>query len=390
MSGDPSNLAAQPTAIEKLLARIGGAELHRWHRTNGTDVSATSYLIRYRRVLVNGLTDTIRIYLDTNYWVRLRDAAMGKPVDGAEELLAALRALVHSRRAICVLHFSVFGELAQQEGESLKVTARLVDELSEGVAIVPRHELRYWQAGEYVAAKLDLSHDASLGIWTKVGQIFHSDVPLNVPAMSLDGRRAVLKGALDSFWNVTMEDLCAQFNWNTRNKLNVTIDAQTIAAVEARKAQQRAAGWSRQRTRHDEFKTHLRNDFEALFLEQVQKANHQIGGLWRDEKVTRITRVLMATACREFRSDHLGTLLPSAAILCELYSLYEFDSNQRLRATDWNDWAHASAALPYCQYFFTERHLAHQLTHVLGADRRYGCEVAGSLQQALEMSARIV
>jgi hypothetical protein len=378
-------MSTEPTAIEKLLARIGGAELHHWHRVNGADVSATSYLIQYRRVLLNGLANSIRIYLDTNYWIYLRDAAMGRAVDGAGDLLEELRSLVRSRRAICVLHFSTFGELAQQQGESLKATARLVDELTEGIAIVTLQELRYWQAGEYVAEKLGLAHEASLGAWTKVGQIFHSNIPLNKTNLSVEGRRAILKGALDSFWNATMEDLCAQFDWETRNKLNVTIDAQTIAAVEARKAQQLSVGLSRQRIRADEFKTHLRDHFESLFAEQLRKANHQLGGVWQDKEIDRIAKGLVVTCFREFRSDRLGALLPSAAIPCELYSLYENDAKRRLRATDWNDWEHASAALPYCHYFFTERHLAHQLTNVLGADRRYGCAVAGNIQDARDM-----
>jgi len=55
-----------------------------------------------------------------------------------------------------------------------------------------------------------------------------------------------------------------------------------------------------------------------------------------------------------------------------------------LTTNDWVDWSHAAAALAYCDMFFTERHLAHQLRQELGADKQYKCEVAGTLGEALD------
>ena len=54
-----------------------------------------------------------------------------------------------------------------------------------------------------------------------------------------------------------------------------------------------------------------------------------------------------------------------------------------LTNNDCVDWSHAAAALPYCDMFLTERHLAHQLRQKIRADQQFGCEVIGTIEEAL-------
>ena len=64
--------------VDDFLDHLGGYELLAWHRENGRHRSEAVYLDLYREQLARGLSETRLIYLDTNYWVRLRDAALGK------------------------------------------------------------------------------------------------------------------------------------------------------------------------------------------------------------------------------------------------------------------------------------------------------------------------
>jgi hypothetical protein len=92
----------------------------------------------------------------------------------------------------------------------------------------------------------------------------------------------------------------------------------------------------------------------------------------------------VTTAIEAFRKDKLGKHLPVIAILADLYALWERgDLKRGLTDNDYRDWNHAAAAVPLCQYFFTEAHLATQLRQ-MGADKRYGCSIASTAAGALD------
>src|SRR5262245_30206809 len=91
------------------------------------------------------------------------------------------------------------------------------------------------------------------------------------------------------------------------------------------------------------------------------------------------------TAVQQFKARSLGHLLPGLSIMTELYALYETDRDAKkpLSSNDWFDSSHAAAALPYCDVFLTEKNLAHMLRQMLKADVQYGCQVIGSLEEAV-------
>lgn len=104
-----------------------------------------------------------------------------------------------------------------------------------------------------------------------------------------------------------------------------------------------------------------------------------LGALPRD------LRTVERGAVQQFKERSLGPLLPGVAIITELYALYETDRDAKkpLSSNDCFDSSHAAAALPYCDVFLTERNLAHKLRQSLNADMQYGCQVIGSLEEAL-------
>lgn len=112
------------TRVDEYLDRLGGPALLAWHHHNGTHCSAADYLFLYRDLMLRGLSNTRLIYLDTNYWIRLRDAAIGKGVPEAVKLLELLRGLVRSRKVLCVSHIYSLLEVGKQESASLQVLSR--------------------------------------------------------------------------------------------------------------------------------------------------------------------------------------------------------------------------------------------------------------------------
>lgn len=372
---------------ETLLHRLGGENLLGWHHSNGESIESSEYLERYRRVLLSGLSRSRLIYLDTNYWIRLRDAELGRGKPEAIRLLQTLRAMVRSREVLCVSHLHSFLEIGKQEEDCLRVTASLLDEFAESVAISSPNDLLAWECSEFIRIKLGLNLQSNLCVWTKVGQIHTHKLPDKMPRPATQaGTNAVLKALIDTQWSVTFEEIFTYFNWETKSRLNADIDPQVLAQIEERKKEQYPKGLSREQIRRYEFSEVVSFRLRPIFTELISEWHRQHGFPDGLSAVLRQLGEVLTTAKNEFNDRTLGHFLPCVAIPTELYTLYETNHQKRTPLTnnDNFDWNHAAAALAYCDMFFTERHLAHQLRNELKADKQYGCEVFGNLDEVLK------
>lgn len=373
------------TSVDTYLDRLGGRALLAWHREHGVELRADAYLGLYRDRLVRGLSNTLLIYLDTNFWVRLRDAARGTGSAEAARLLQTLRAMVRRREALCVSQIYSLLEVGKQEGQSLRTTAELLDELTEGVAIASTDDLLRWECAQFVAATVQRDVTQGLCPWTKVGQIHKNDLPTLPGPATAEGGEAVLKSSIDSLWNLSFEDAFERLDWDTKNKLGFQIDDETLARVEKRKAEQLAKGYARDQVRANEFEQQV-GDHVMPVATDLLRAWHIARGF--PEGMAALLRDLHTverTAVQQFKARSLGRLLPGLSIMTELYALYETDRDAKkpLSSNDWFDSSHAAAALPYCDVFLTEKNLAHKLRQMLNADVQYGCQVIGSLEEAV-------
>lgn len=77
------------------------------------------------------------VYLDTRFWIHLRDADLGKPVPAVyDRLLRELRRGVADGRLVCPFAADMLAEVHKQSDRTTRLaTARLIDELSLKVAL---------------------------------------------------------------------------------------------------------------------------------------------------------------------------------------------------------------------------------------------------------------
>lgn len=98
-------------------------------------------LDRYVRSKILATADRVlackRVYLDTRFWILLRDACLGRAQDSLhDEMLDRLRRLVDSGKVICPINANTLAELLKQRDQTTRLaTAKLIDELSLGVAL---------------------------------------------------------------------------------------------------------------------------------------------------------------------------------------------------------------------------------------------------------------
>ena len=113
----------------------------RKHR-NQSHVSLDEYTRRLRLQLGSEIKDIKKIYLDTNYWLELRDADLCRSrKESFINLLSLLKNAVKSGKVICPISDENFYEiLLQSDPKTLKASIRLIDELSRGVALISTNE----------------------------------------------------------------------------------------------------------------------------------------------------------------------------------------------------------------------------------------------------------
>jgi hypothetical protein len=101
----------------------------------------------------------------------------------------------------------------------------------------------------------------------------------------------------------------------------------------------------------------------------------------RTEEGRQLHNLLFAAFKREATRD----ALPSLHILASLHAAVRWNKQQQLKANDFLDFQHATAAVGYCDAFFTERSLRSMVTASHTAlDRRYACHVVASPEDAVE------
>lgn len=373
--------------VDDFLDQVGGYELVAWHHKNGRHRSEAIYLNLYRGQLARGLKEARLIYLDTSYWVRLRDAALGKGTPEAVQLLEILRAMVRSREALCVSQLYSFLEVGKQEESSLRASADLLDELTEGVTIAAPDDILLWECAEFAGTTLRRNGEVGVFPWTKVGQIHDSALPSTMPGPITPAQRAVLlKALIDATWNMTFSYVFQQFDWDTKKKLGFEFETEVLLQVAARKAERQAKGLTLHSARSEAFADLFSSQAMPLLNHLLQRWVLGSNNTGSPVDLEQDLATIQSTALKAFENRSLGQSLPGLAIHAELFALHETDGQSRKPQTtnDWFDSCHAAFALPYCDMFLTERALAHRLCRLLHADVKYECEVIGTIGESVK------
>lgn len=336
-----------------------------------------------------------KVYLDLNFWIVARDAALIQDNDGpARELLDLLREGVEQGRLICPIGDSVFMELMKQPlSEDRRLgTARLVDELSLGVAMMP--------SDRRIATEISILIHAILGrggtlhsmqelVWTKVCHVVGESYPLveNLdPATLLQ----LQKGFVDRLWETPIVRMFEMIGdaWDaSRDYVDLSADTNL------------------ERDKHAGEITSYARAYEIEIAGAIDGAGDLIAdvlcGLGAAEGHTAPPPGSEAWERTEnFGKNvllHAFTKLKAARIVrtlhieAALHAAMRVDKSRRFKPNDFYDLRHASAALAYCDVFFTERPL-HDLVRRKQLDLLAinGCQVRSDLTEAMDLLRKVV
>ena len=307
-----------------------------------------------------------RVYLDTRFWIWLRDAAIGRPKESIHAaLLTLLREKVQAGIVVCPLGDGCLIETLRQSDPNTRLaTARVMDELSLGVTIQNAQDRLRTEVLHFVgiATKPGATMAPPLGcVWLKAAYALGVLHPV---AESVDATEqlALAKAFVDLMWSLTMEELLL----DTPMLPEVIHQAFRETAAELTVASKAHVSEVRDwKTLYVEevngfFDAHG-DDVQHVFVELY--ALHEPGKpLPTHAELSSNKRLIVNTFTNLIRLGKIGNALPRAQIEAGVHAIVRWHRTRSFSAQDFIDINHATAALPYCHLFLTERFLGTALT----------------------------
>lgn len=338
-----------------------------------------SYIKKQRISISASLKNSKKIYLDTNYWIRLRDAnSAGTERD--KELLRLLLNLAKSGKCVLPISEATFWEiLKQQDTKTLKASSILIDELSKGISIVSSNERRELEFIVFIR-KMQGKEIFELDdlIWTKLPMdVLYNNLP--------QPQNESLKiGFIEFLCKISFADLVTMIeNKGTHVAFGYKDNVDLF-------------NWAKDRYKdqNKSFKQMFLSElggFIDLFKDLLNNAMKQIyywdNGRHPNEMETREidSNILRNMIYNLIRLNKATTEFPSFSIQPELYASIRWNKDRKyVDGNDTIDFLHASAALPYFDYFFTERELA-TIIKQRKLDEKYSCVVESSQEKIIAL-----
>lgn len=334
------------------------------------------------------------IYLDTRFWILLRDVYLGRSTAPLhQQMLDELRLLVSEGKAICPINADTLTELLKQRDKTTRLaTAKLIDELSLGAALQSEEErvgtelmhfVQLTQGGSDVLESLERL------VWTAPSHVLGFIYPTLEPLPD-DQMLACQKAFSDYMWDFAIADQMSILpvypvhmdeSWNAlADKLNRGIKEHDLQAQ------------SLKDLHSDEFKGALDSYLPTLaiiFRDLWEKETGVAGPDVARVDFENAGRGLIGRLGEALRTGKLGKQIPSLAIKAGFYAAVRRNRGRQLTGNDLHDFGHAAAAVAYCDYFATEKSLHHLIVNELKFDQRYEVVVVSKTSDFLQLLEQI-
>ena len=355
-------------------------------------VTLTQHIQRTNLVLGKRVCEKYRIYLDTNYWIYLRDAAMGRPSKEVHLLLLnKLSKLAQDSRIICPVSDILLSELlTQSDAKTRTATVGLMDLLSEGITIASlperiNSEILYWIRG-HTLNKESLYPVGQL-IWTRAAHFLGHIFPTET-ALSQEDEKAVQKASFDTMGSMSLTEVLETIGHNKIDSLERP--PQVFVNLNEGKFNNLVSGKSYDDLLIDEVRGCV-DAFWPHFLEVFAYLDQTKTGMIpvtenKDEiRIMTSSRIVAA-----FKNEKMGTHLPTFRILAGSHAAVRWDPKRKYKSGDWMDFKHAAVALSYFNAFFTDHSLAALLCNSpLEYDRLYNMRIISREEDALSLIEKL-
>lgn len=357
------------------------------HHRAHPNVTVDEHLLTLEEDVAGQALSKTKVYLDLRYWIFFRDVVQGKPRKPTHsKLFDAIKQRVEDGNLICPITEAVFFELDRQSDTNSRMqTARLIDQLSKGFVIKNSGDRSHCEAVhlfDSIIGKQELPQHPCRNVWVRPYSF------LGTPRLSGwdEGETLAINKAFMSYmWTRSLEDLLTDTPVPDSTEDDKQRDlARTITESSARHSsemksfaqvyEQEICGLLDSHTREltHAYKPHLRSMLPAGFDPNMVEQ--------RDVEKWSLT---LAASVMLDKKPNIA--LPTIRILAGLHAFIRWQKKQEFKFTDFFDIRHATAAVPYCDVFLTERNLRHACTsNLLDFGTRYTTRIVSDEEEALK------
>lgn len=357
-------------------------EVHMQH----PEVTLDSYIFQKRVAYNASLRDRKAIYLDMKYWCYLCDVTLGKNTDpNLVALLERLRDLVKSGKAFCPLSNTTFFEIYKNKiSDVRRATAQLIDELSDGVAIIHTHarmDMELHQLLFHLGFSIINLAPQKLP-WVTLSSFFGQISPVNIhpePAQNL----ALQKAFFDHYWDIRSEEMVSTIGYDVMGHTNYSDLANRLNEQNLQHVSQLESYVQTFRIEAEG----AADSYSFIAATDYKLASYGLSDSMPLETRTAKLRMVIAEA---LQNKAYQDILRTEFIRTCLHARLRWNRRQKFNKNDFEDFEHAAAALGYCDFFLTERSLADALTSKPEMlDKRYECQVAYRPIDCMSMLANL-
>ncbi len=282
--------------------------------------------------------------------------------------------------------------MLQSDPSTLITSSRLIDDLSQGVALISAEERIIFEI-LYFIHRLSKSknsvYNPDLLVWSKVSYICGTYHPTPTQ-FSAEEELVIQKAFLDQMWSLDLTDMIEVIGME--NILTMPRYSDISEKLNERKIKY----------------ANENNSFKQLFLSEIAEVidlyqyqfENVLVYLFEKEKGYKPTAVefeatnsgkqLANMIYHAFKKNKLGNYFPSIVIGAGLCASVRQDVARKFDSNDMSDFRHAQAALPYFDYFFTEHNLRDLVSRSnIEFDKKYNCNVLSDPVLAVECLTKI-
>jgi len=303
-----------------------------------------------------------KVYLDIRFWIFARDAMLGVRTDpDSRKLLHFLKRGVADGTIICPISATTFLEVMKQPFNSKKriATADLIDELSLGVTLMPPQvvmgtEISHWLFHRKGVQEI---HPMQELIWTKVSSVLGHTYP-NWPDLSLsdDEEFELQKSFFDYMWKQPLRAIIEALR-------DSPMPSNDFAELSAETNNQNKIWAHEMSSFKAAYDIELRGAIEVatdVTVEILHQITDQSDG-W-PTSASKDAQIAMEKGARNllyngFKKGDAKEHIRSMHIGASIHAAMRRDRERQFEPNDFFDFQHATAALAYCDAFFTEKSL---------------------------------
>ncbi len=374
----------------KMINFINTFDKHRSEPNRSLSDYARSVKLR----LGHKLQDIVKIYLDTNFWINLREVSLGRnDKEGYVKLFDLLKNGVQKRKLICPISDEIFAEiLLQTNHDNLKASAKLIDELSNGVSVISSREREQYEILDFIYRTTDIAkelHDQAVLVWSKVSFIYGLTHP-HLKQMSPEEELVIQKYFFDQMWSITfseMVDVIGHENilsWPRHRDISKKL---TDGKFEHMKDNQSF------KELHLQEIAGVLDIYKPLFTEAmlyIFESKYNEKPKREEVEYSDCGQKLANLVYHAFKKNKLSTHFPSLMIETGLHAMVRYDKERKFKKNDMPDFRHAKSALPYFDVFLTEKSLRHLIrSGKLKFDKEYSCKVFSEPAESIKYIEKI-